>query len=87
VRKWLATEEQPANVGDAVALLLVHIVTPRVDVFTLLPDVLGQAFSLDNGVALQTAVLHWLQLVHRGPSKKRARGEIADVDGRGCPRR
>lgn len=45
------------------------MLAPRISVFTLLVSELGQTFSLDNGVAVQSLVNHWLQASLR----KRAR--------------
>ena len=52
VRK-LAQEGGTSDVTHLIPLFLERLVEPRVCVFTLLGDPLGQPFSLDNGLALQ----------------------------------
>lgn len=49
--------EQPAQVASVV---LRRAFRPRVTVFGILERGLGQRFSLDNGIALQTVLDHWL---------------------------
>ena len=78
VRKWSledANQQRPAP--ELVEAFLRHVLEPRVSIFTLLatPE-LGQRFSLDNGLVLQSLVTHWLQH-YRIP--KRVHGKEAEM--------
>lgn len=78
VQKWQQQQcdgrEGNATTADPVPILIEQILAPRVSVFTILVDELGQQYSLDNGVALQSLVTYWLQLVQRPPGKRARTG-------------
>lgn len=76
VRKWGGAREEPAS--TLIPAFLDHVITPRVSLFTLLVSDLALPFSLDNGMALQTMVNHWLQCF-RAPKRARSGTPCSDA--------
>ena len=79
VRQWAASLGNGVEPQSLIPQLLHRTVHPRVSVFSLLVDKLGQSFSLDNGLAVQGLVMHWLGGVRT--SKRSRGGKQANVCG------
>ena len=62
-----------------IPLFLERLVEPRISVFTLLTEQLGQTFSLDNGLALQEMMLAWLRLWTTGRKGARTESTMAEL--------
>lgn len=76
MRTWAQQAEGGCAPGDLVPALLEHVVAPRVSIFTMLSANLGQTFSLDNGLVLQSLLEHWL---HRFHTPKRSASRTPDA--------
>ena len=58
-----ALQDMPEeDAAQLIPLFIERLVEPRISVFTLLTEHLGQTFSLDNGLAVQEMILLWLRL-------------------------
>ena len=78
VREWMRVlGPDGKTAADLIPLLLTQVVQPRVSVFSILCDDLNQTFSLDNGLAVQGLLMHWLRFVR--PAKRRRTETDGDV--------